>query len=158
SLGMENPQDIEALEFVKRKCGKHVVPFYITPADFTKTIGQYKRNIKSVFKEIIEHNVQQAKLTASSTKEVAEELPVIKIMDTILEYASAEGASDIHLNSLEESLMVRFRVDGLLMDIASLPISIQPALVARIKILSGLKIDEHRIPQDGRFKFKIYEQ
>ncbi len=158
ALGMENPQDIEALEFVKRKCGKQVVPYYITPADFTKTIGQYKRNIKSVFKEIIDQNVQQAKLTSTSSKEVAEELPVIKIMDTILEYASAEGASDVHLNSLEETLMVRFRVDGLLIDIASLPISIQPALVTRIKILGGLKIDEHRIPQDGRFKFKIYEQ
>jgi type IV pilus assembly protein PilB len=156
-LGMENPLDIEAIEFVKRKIGVTVVPFYITPADFRKTIGQYKRNIKSLFADIIAENLQKTKMDAANVTEIAEDLPVIKILDTILEYASAEGASDIHFNTLENGLMIRFRVDGMLRDIVNLPKSIQPALVARIKILAVLKIDEHRIPQDGRFKFKIYD-
>jgi type IV pilus assembly protein PilB len=156
-VGMENPQDIEAIEFVKRKVGIMVLPYYITPADFRKTIGQYKRNIKTVFNDIIQDNLSKTKVATGNVQEIAEDLPVIKILDTILEYASAEGASDIHLNTLEDNLIIRFRVDGILRDIVTLPKSIQPALVARIKILSSLKIDEHRIPQDGRFKFRIYE-
>jgi type IV pilus assembly protein PilB len=156
-LGMENPQDIEAIEFVKRKIGFSVIPYYITPADFRKTIGQYKRNIKLLFADIISENLQKTKVGGENVQQSAEELPVIKILDTILEYASAEGASDIHLNTMENDLVIRFRIDGILRDIATLPKSIQPAIVARIKILSVLKIDEHRIPQDGRFKFRIYE-
>jgi type IV pilus assembly protein PilB len=82
---------------------------------------------------------------------------VIKILDTILEYGVAEGASDVHINAMEDGVLIRFRVDGMLRDIATLPPQIHPALIARVKILSQLKIDEHRTPQDGRFKFKIHE-
>lgn len=156
-VGMENPQNIEAIEFLKRKVNVSVVPYYITPDDFAKTIGQYKRNIRVIFADIIRENLQKTHLDNASVQEAAEDLPVIKILDTILEYASAEGASDIHLNTLENNLIVRFRIDGILRDVVTLPKNIQPALVARVKILAQLKIDEHRIPQDGRFKFKIYE-
>jgi type IV pilus assembly protein PilB len=155
SIGMEDPKDIEAIEFVKRKTGKQVSVAYITPADFAKTVGQYKRNIKSLFQAIVNENIQKTKIDVNHLEESASDLPVIKILDTILEYGVAESASDIHLNLLEDDLIIRFRVDGMLKDIALLPKQIQPALVARIKILSGLKIDEHRIPQDGRFKFKV---
>jgi type IV pilus assembly protein PilB len=153
---MENPQDIEAIEFAKRQSNSRVLPFYISPGDFAKTIGQYKRNIRAIFADIIKENVEKTRITDINVSEIAQDVPVVKILDTILEYASAEGASDIHLNSLEDSLMVRFRVDGILRDIATLPKKIQPALVARVKILAQLKIDEHRTPQDGRFKFSIY--
>lgn len=156
-VGMQDPSDIEALEFAKRKTNKQIIAYYMTPADFSKTIGQYKRNIKTIFKSIIDENVTKTKIDLNHIEESASDLPVIKILDTILEYGVAEGASDIHLNTMEDSLNVRFRVDGMLNDIAILPPSIHPALVARIKILSSLKIDEHRIPQDGRFKFKVHE-
>jgi type IV pilus assembly protein PilB len=156
-IGMENPTDIEALEFVKRRANKAVTPHYITPADFTKAVGQYKRNIKTIFSTIIEENLKKTKIDPNHLAESASDLPVIKILDTILEYGVAEGASDIHLNMLEDGLMVRFRVDGMLRDIATLANAIHPALVARIKILSELKIDEHRTPQDGRFKFKVHD-
>lgn len=155
-VGMENPEDIEAIEFIKRKTNLNVIPSYITSSDFTKAVGQYKRNIKELFKTILEENLKQTTSDSDAIK-AAEEIPVIKILDTIIEYASAEGASDIHLNILEENLIIRFRVDGILKDITVLPKSIHPALVARVKIVSSLKIDEHRIPQDGRFKFQIYE-
>lgn len=156
-VGMEDPTDIEAIEFVKRRTNKPVVVHYLTPADFAKTIGQYKKNIKTIFSTIIQENIQKTKVDLNHLEESASDLPVIKILDTILEYGVAEGASDIHLNMLEDTLMVRFRVDGMLKDIVSLPVAIHPALIARIKILSGLKIDEHRVPQDGRFKFKIHD-
>lgn len=157
SLAMENPQDIEAVEFVKRKTNLNVIPFYLTPSDFAKTVGQYKRNIKNIFQTIIEDNVSKTDTKIDNIEGLAEEVPVIKILDTILEYAQAEGASDVHINALEDSMVIRFRVDGILKDIVSLPKPIHPALIARIKILSSLKIDEHRTPQDGRFKFKVNE-
>lgn len=156
-VGLENPQDFEAIEFIKRKTNLNVIPYYLTPSDFQKTLGQYKRNIRNIFQSIISDNLKKAKLTDKSVEQVAADLPVVKILDTILEYASAEGASDIHLNTFETELIIRFRIDGVLRDVAALPRAIQPALIARIKVLSALKIDEHRIPQDGRFKFKVYD-
>lgn len=156
-VGMEDPVDIEALEFIKRKTNLMVVPFYITPGDFAKAIGQYKRNIRSLFASIVQENLQKTKLENTSVEKIAEDLPVVKILDTVLEYASAEGASDIHCNTMEDKLIIRFRVDGVLRDIVTLPKTIQPAIIARIKILAQLKIDEHRIPQDGRFKFQVYD-
>jgi type IV pilus assembly protein PilB len=159
NLGMESPNDIEALEFAKRQTNLQVKPYYITPADFSKTIGQYKKNIKSVFKSIIEENLEKSKQVGiKEAEKAAEELPVIKILDTIIEYAQAERASDIHLEAMEDSVIVRFRIDGILKDILDLPPQIHPPLVARVKILSSLKIDEHRTPQDGRFKFQINQE
>ena len=80
---------------------------------------------------------------------------MVKILNTLLEYANAERASDLHIEALEDGLLIRFRVDGVLRDIITLPKSVNAAIVARIKILSSLKIDEHRVPQDGRFKFQV---
>ena len=155
-LAMENPQDLEALEFVKRKTNKIVKAYYIPTDDYAKSVGQYKKNIKQVFEQIINENVKKAK-TSGNAQEVAEDVSVVTILDTILEFASAEGASDVHMELMEDVLLLRFRVDGMLHDVANLPKVIHPAILARIKILSELKIDEHRVPQDGRFKFKIRE-
>jgi len=154
-LAMEDPSDLEAREFVKRKTGLQLKVYYSTSPEVTNALGQYKRNIKDVFTRIIVENVEKSKKKHGDITTLASDLPVIKILDTILEFASAEGASDIHFEALEESFLVRFRIDGVLRDILTLPINIHAAIVARIKILSQLKIDEHRIPQDGRFKFKI---
>ena len=83
---------------------------------------------------------------------MAQDLPIVRIVDTLLEYAIFEGASDIHIEPTEKDVVIRYRVDGVLRDVMRLPKSIQPGLIARIKILANLKIDEHRLPQDGRFK------
>jgi type IV pilus assembly protein PilB len=155
-LAMEDPADLEAREFVKRKTRLNLKIFYVTSADLITAMGQYKKNIKEVFKQIIDENVQKSTAKGvTDVEKLANDLPVIKILDTILEYASAEGASDIHCEAMEQTFLIRFRIDGVLRDILELPKKIQPAIVARIKILSQLKIDEHRVPQDGRFKFKI---
>lgn len=155
SLAMQDPGDLEAREFVKRKTGLKVKLFYAGATDIRTTIGQYKRNIKDVFTKIIKENVEKSTTGIVDAATLATDLPVIKILDTILEYASAEKASDIHAEALETDFVIRFRIDGVLRDILTLPKAIHPAIVARIKILSQLKIDEHRVPQDGRFKFKI---
>jgi len=156
-LAMENPHDIEALEFAKRSANLDISPYYTTLSDITKALGQYKQNIKAEFKKIIKDNVEEAQSSQPDADPNAIELPVTRILDTLLEYAYAEGASDIHLEALEDNVVVRFRIDGILRDMIELPKKIHPSLVARIKILSQLKLDEHRVPQDGRFKFKMDE-
>lgn len=155
SVAMEDPSDLEAKEFVKRKTGHKLKIFFSRYADITKAIGQYKKNIKDVFATIIKENIAESTKAGKDYEKMALDLPVIRILDTVLEYAVAEGASDIHFEALEDVFVVRFRVDGVLRDIVDLPKLIHPAIIARIKILSQLKIDEHRVPQDGRFKFKI---
>lgn len=158
TLAMEDPGDLEAREFVKRKSGLKIKVCYVTGQDMDQALGQYKRNIKEIFTGIIEKSAQEsvAKKEMDITK-LASDVPVIKLLDTFLEYAAAEAASDVHFEAQEQGFLVRFRIDGVLRDVIELPKEVHPAIVARIKILSQLKIDEHRIPQDGRFKFKIKE-
>ncbi len=158
-LAMENPGDVEAVEFAKRHTGLLITPFYASHEDIKRTLGQYKRNIRAEFEKVIADNIQMA----GGQKEddlmaAAEKLPIIKVFDTILEYAFAERASDVHIEIQDKEVIVRFRIDGSLQDIIKLPRGIEEALVARIKILSNLKLDEKRIPQDGRHKFNIGEE
>jgi type IV pilus assembly protein PilB len=153
-LAMLNPQDFEALEFAKRQTGLQILPHYANREAIRRALGQYKRNIRADFDKIISENVKKTSVGPDLAK-AAEELPVIKILDTILEYAVAERASDIHIETLSEEVIVRYRVDGVLTDIIKLTRGIEIALIARIKILSNLKIDEHRVPQDGRYRVMI---
>jgi len=154
-IAMQDPSDLEAREFVKRKTGKKIKIFYTSDREMLVAIGQYKKNIKDVFTQIIKENLEKSSKKPGTAEIMAQDIPVIKILDTILEFATAERASDVHLEAMESEFLVRFRIDGVLRDILPLPKSIHPAIIARIKILSQLKIDEHRVPQDGRFKFKI---
>lgn len=162
SLAMEDPQNFEALETAKRQVELPVSVFFTSPADLARALNQYKRDIKKKFKDIVTQNIKKAgsvseKDTVEKLLKVATNLPIVKILDAILEYAAAENASDLHFETQSDSLIVRLRVDGVLRDVLTLPKDIQPAIVARIKVLSNLKIDEHRTPQDGRFKFQIDE-
>jgi type IV pilus assembly protein PilB len=162
SLAMEDPNNFEAIEMVRRRTGLSVNVFFISKGDLARALNQYKRDIEKNFKAIIAENVKKTAALKGEVElkkllELASELPVVKILDTLLEYAVAENASDLHLETQADVLMIRLRIDGKLHDILTLPKEIHPAIVARIKILSNLKIDEHRIPQDGRFKFQIDE-
>ena len=153
-LAINDPSNFEALEFVKRHTGLNVEPCYTNTSDINKALGQYKKNIRDDFEKIISENVEKAGGRKGMLEE-AEDLPIIKILNTILEYAVAEGTSDIHMETLKEEVIIRYRIDGLLRDIISLPKKVEQALVARVKILASLKIDEHRIPQDGRYKYDL---
>lgn len=157
SLAMANPEDFEAIEFARRETNLSVVPFYTTEKEIIRALGQYKRGIKEEFQKEIEENIKKASFDKDLAK-AAEKVPIVKIMDTIMEYAIAERASDVHIETQQDNVIVRFRIDGVLRDIVKLKRGVEDALVARIKILSNLKIDEHRIPQDGRYKFSIGEQ
>lgn len=157
SVALENPEDFEALEFARRQTNLQVVPFYSNAKEISKALGQYKKGIKEDFKKVIAENIKKASPEEDLAK-AAEKLPIVKIMDTILGYAISERASDVHIETQSEEVIVRFRIDGVLRDIVKLPKGIEAAIVARVKILSNLKIDEHRVPQDGRYKFTVDEE
>ncbi len=151
-VAMVDPQDFETIEFIKKKTDLKVEVYYTDPKSLRDLLGQYKQNIKREFAKIIQENISKTKATDELSK-AAEDLPVIKVLDTIMQYAVAERASDIHIENSEDKVIIRFRVDGVLRDIINLEKNVSPALIARVKILSNLKIDEHRQPQDGRFKY-----
>lgn len=154
-VAMSNPTDFEALETVKRHTGMQVIPHYAGEEEIRKALGKYKRNIGEDFERVIAENLQQTNLQSEDIVKAAEKLPVIKILDTILEYSVAERASDVHIETQADHVIIRFRIDGELVDIIKLPKAIDEALIARVKIVANLKLDEHRIPQDGRHKFKV---
>lgn len=151
---MDDPGNVEGIEFAKRHTGLNVIPYYSSRDDISNALNQYKRNIRKDFDKVIAENIKKARLEGN-LQQAAEKLPVIKILDTIFEYAIAERASDIHIEVQEAEVVVRFRIDGVLKDIVKLPHGVEEALIARIKILSNLKLDERRVPQDGRYKFDI---
>lgn len=154
-LAMENPEDFEALEFAKRHTGRKIGVYYASRDDLNKTLGVYKKSIKKDFEKIISENLKKAEPEEADLAKAAEKVPIVKILDTIMGYAMAERASDIHIETMGEEVVVRFRIDGVLGDVLKLKRGIESALVARVKILSNLKIDEHRTPQDGRYKFAV---
>jgi type IV pilus assembly protein PilB len=156
-VAMENPEDFEAIEFAKRQTGYDIEPYFARSEDIIRALGQYKKNISYDFDKEITENLKKAS-HGGNLEKAAEEVPIVKILNTILEYAVASRASDVHIETQLEDVVVRFRIDGVLRDIIKFPRGIEEALVARIKILSNLKIDEHRIPQDGRYKFTLDDE
>jgi type IV pilus assembly protein PilB len=159
SVAMANPVDLEAISFVQQKTGLTVKTFAASPSDVRKSIAQQYRQeivgqVGEALKETEEYNKTR---TIDSTKiaEIIKEAPIAKIVSTILEYAVTSRSSDVHIEPQEDRVRVRYRIDGILYDRLSLPKTVQEAVISRIKILSEMKIDEHRSPQDGRFNFKV---
>jgi type IV pilus assembly protein PilB len=158
-VAMTNPMDLEAVDFIAKRTGLDVVPYYTQPSSFEQGIVSYKEDIQQVLQKMIKKQASKSvKGKVEKIAEAAQKLPVIKLFDSIVEYAVVEKASDIHIEPLEKEVLVRYRVDGILHDQVSLPSEILPVLVARVKIMSNLKIDEHRLPQDGRIKIRINKQ
>ncbi len=157
-LAMTDPEDLQTREFVKKKTGFVIVPFLATKTGMDNALAQYHSSLKAEFEKILEDKKQEQPKSSTEPgaelKKMAEEIPVVRVVDTLLEYAIFENASDIHIEPQEKEVTVRYRIDGILHDVMTLPKVIQPALVARLKVLSSLKIDEHRLPQDGRFKLQ----
>ncbi|OGY22663.1 MAG: hypothetical protein A2126_01595 [Candidatus Woykebacteria bacterium GWB1_45_5] len=150
-LALEDPEDIETIEYIKKRTGLAIEAYFTLPQLLNEALDQYHKDIKSDFEKTISENVSAAtKLSAVS----AQDLPVVKTLDTLLEYAASEKASDIHIENVGDRLVIRFRVDGKLRDVLEFPTKIQSGLITRIKILSSLRTDEHRAPQDGRFRFR----
>lgn len=161
SLAMVDPTDLQTKEFMKKKTGLEVKPFLIGKASLDFGLSKYHSNLEGEIQHLVDKGTPSISVNGANAQEVsdelkklAEEIPVVQVVDTLLEYAVIEKASDIHIEPQETSVAVRYRIDGVLHDVMMLPKAIQAALVARIKVLSNLKIDEHRLPQDGRFKIE----
>jgi len=150
-VAFDNPGDVETVDFIKKKLSSPIEVYFTIPSIIDELLDQYHTDIKGDYQKIIEENVSQAKEKGAIG---GEDLPVVKILDTILEFAASERASDIHIENVTDKIIVRFRVDGRLRDVLELPTTIHSGLITRIKILSNLRTDEHRVPQDGRFRFK----
>jgi type IV pilus assembly protein PilB len=158
-VAMTNPMDLEAIEFISKRTGLEVIPYYTQPSSFEQGILFYKKDIQQVLQDMIKkHASKSVKKKVEKIEEAASKLPVINLVDSVIEFAVVEKASDIHIEPLENEILVRYRIDGILVDKITLPIALHPVLVARIKIMSNLKIDEHRLPQDGRIKLKVNKQ
>ncbi|NUM25497.1 MAG: type II/IV secretion system protein [Candidatus Buchananbacteria bacterium] len=149
-LAMVNPSDLRAINLVEKKTGQRVIPYYTTWQNIENTLPKYQKGLKKEFADIIQENISQATGGAK-----AEDVPIIKIVDTILQYAYENKASDIHIEPMEEKTLVRFRIDGILHDIIDLPKSFHELVVTRIKIMSQLRTDEHRSAQDGKIRMKF---
>ena len=154
-LAMLDPTDIQTIEFIQRKTNLTPKVYITTPSDIKDALRRYHADLGDDMS--IEQLKEGPSVGASDLKKAAEELPVVNIVNNILEHAVFENASDIHIEPQEKEVTIRYRIDGILKNVMTLPKTIQGGIIARIKILSKLKIDEHMLPQDGRFKIKIQE-
>ncbi len=164
-VAMLHTNDLEALNFIKKKVGLKILPRLTDATSLKGALLQYQKALKEEFGDIIKTAAQSVpsqtdsqNLDEKGLAKLADDVPVIKVVDTLLRHAITQGASDIHIEPLEDKLLVRYRIDGILHDAMELPKNISSAVTARVKVLAGLKLDEKRLPQDGRFKMEADEE
>jgi len=163
-VAMLDPEDLATIDFVRKKANLKILPRLTTPASMKEVLQQYSKTLEAEFGDIIQKEVggikaiQEGKeVEVTDLEKAAEDLPIIRIVDTLLKHAILQRASDIHIEPTEKEVVVRYRIDGVLRDAMVLPRQAASGIVARIKVLSSLKLDEHRLPQDGRFKVETEE-
>ena len=155
AVAMIDANNVQAVDYLASRIQRPLKVFMASEEGVRHVLDQYKADLSGV-NEAAEVSEEESQTAASSNvKTIVQDSPISKALSTILEYAVKTRASDIHIEPLEKSLKIRCRVDGVLREIMQLPKSIEPALVSRIKILSNLKIDEHRVPQDGQFAVNV---
>lgn len=157
-VAMIDANNVQAVDYLANKIGRPIKVYMASEVGVRHVLDQYKTNLEAGVSAAIETartEEQGSKETAASIRDLVQDSPISRALSTILEYAVRARASDVHIEPLENSLKIRARIDGVLREIMKLPKSIEPALVSRIKILSNLKIDEHRIPQDGQFAVRM---
>jgi len=149
------PEEYTVLEFVQKIIGSEIEPHMATASDITKLLDRY-----SGIQTEVEKAIETDKILPGSQKElesisavdiIKQDSPIAKLINTIFEHAVVGGASDVHIEPTTKNLEVRYRIDGILRKTVTLPLTISRAVISRIKIISNLKIDEQRLPQDGRF-------
>lgn len=158
SVAMVDPLDLQVVEFLEKKTGKKIKRFQAVPTDVLSAIAnQYSQNLTSevvsALKEVSSVALPEKTQSELDQTEVIREAPVANIVTQLLEYAMKTRASDIHIEPEEIQTRVRYRIDGILHEKILLPKKVHDAVISRIKIMSNLKIDEKRLPQDGRFSF-----
>jgi len=162
-VAMLDIADFSAIDFIRKKVGVKV-QVRLTDEDSIKyALKQYQKTLKDEFGDLIIENTAKLKAIDDNSEEVdekelkkiAEDLPVVRVVDTLLRHAIIQGASDIHIEPMENEIVIRYRIDGILNVAMQLPKSAAGSIVARIKVLSSLKLDQKRLPQDGRFKMEL---
>jgi type IV pilus assembly protein PilB len=155
-LAMEDPDDIQAINFLQKQLGTDLKVHIATSTNIQAALDQYRGNISSELTKVMTpEGTEEDEEEQIDEEDLAEDSPIAQTVNLIIEYAVKSGASDIHIEPRENSVLVRYRVDGILREANKLPKKVLGALVSRIKILSNLKIDERRAPQDGRFKVQV---
>lgn len=161
-VAMLDVDDLPVIDFVKKHSGLKILPRITDTPSIKSALMQYGKTLQAEFDEIIQKEAatikalpeQEGEKTEKELKEMAEDLPVVKIVDSLISHAILQNASDIHIEPGETDLVVRYRIDGILHDAMTLSKNLAPGIIARIKVLSNLKLDEKRLPQDGRFKIE----
>jgi len=166
-VAMLDTADLPAIDFVKKKVGSKIQPRLTDTESMRSALRQYQKTLKDEFGDLITQDAASLKVlneedgeevSEEELKKAAEDLPVVRIVDTLLRHAIMQGASDIHIEPMEEQVLVRYRTDGILHDAMKLPKIAAGSIVARLKVLANLKLDQKRLPQDGRFKMELEGQ
>ncbi len=168
AVAMLDPNNVQAVDFLSNKIGRALKVYMASEDGIRHILDQYNTDLQEGVSDAltsaddlldndaqVEFDRDSKKNSTEEIKTIVQDSPISRALSTILEYAVRARASDIHIEPLENTLRIRCRVDGVLREIMKLPKTIEPALISRVKILSNLKIDEHRIPQDGQFTVRI---
>ncbi|MBL8158219.1 type II/IV secretion system protein [bacterium] len=153
-VAMLDTDDLAAIDFIKKKTRLKVLPRLTDGPSIKAALKQYQRGLKDNLGDVIKRETDALAASGSSEgdeRKIAEGVPAVRIVDTLLRHANAQGASDIHIEPLEEALLIRYRIDGMLHDAMELPKHAAAAITARVKVLANMRLDEKRLPQDGRF-------
>jgi len=164
-VAMTDPTDLQTIEMIKKKTNLRILPRLTSEENIKSALRLYQKTLEAEFGEIIKkgegdltvlksEDVKEEGMSQEDLAKLAEDLPIVRIVDTLIKHAILQDATDIHIEPTEKEVVVRYRVDGILHDAMTLPPRVMAGIVARIKVLSNLKLDEHRLPQDGRFKIE----
>ncbi|MDD3531642.1 MAG: GspE/PulE family protein [Candidatus Pacebacteria bacterium] len=161
-VAMLDVEDLASIDSVRKKTGLKILSRLTDTESIKSALLQYQKSLKDEFGDIISAEAGKLSVVAEGGKDLsgddlkkmAEDLPIVRIVDTLLRHAIVQGASDIHIEPMEAEVLVRYRIDGILHDAMTLPKAAAAGIVARVKVLSNLKLDEKRLPQDGRFKME----
>lgn len=158
AVAMIDANNVQAVDYLANRIQRPLKVFMASEEGVRHVLDQYKTDLSSVDEAAQVSQAEAAQEAARDIKTIVQDSPISRALSTVLEYAVKSRASDVHIEPLEKSLKIRCRIDGVLREVMQLPKSIEPTLVSRIKILSNLKIDEHRIPQDGQFTVRVSDK
>ena len=155
-LAMDDPDDVQAVDFIKKEIGENVKIYIATHDNVLACIENYRGDVDKQLNDVIDiQRDEDGSEQQVTDADISEDSPVAQTINLLLEYAIRSSASDIHIEPRESFVQVRYRIDGVLNEVNRLPRNVLGSLISRIKILANLKIDERRVPQDGRFKIKV---
>lgn len=155
-LAMDDPDDVQAFNFIQKQIGENIKLYIATRSNILSCLENYRGDVTKELNQVIDvQREDNGEVQAISEADVSEDSPIAQTVNLLLEYAIRSNASDVHIEPREDYVQVRYRIDGVLKEVNRLPRNVMNALISRVKILSNLKIDERRVPQDGRFKIRV---